>query len=254
VGSGLLTHKNGGVDRKLMASLAQQIFLLGKKGNAVVLVSSGAISAGMSVLNLKQRPTEQKALQACATIGQPRLMAAWNDVFKKHQLCAAQILLTSWDLDSRRLYENTRSTLKHLLSLGNCVPIFNENDALSFEELEMLNRFGDNDKLSAHVSILARAQQLVILSSIDGLRTRPDGTGELIHLVRKIDAKVMAYAGTTQSQRSVGGMISKLETAKLMMPQGIPLTIADGRAKNILLKIMNKELVGTHFIGQKVRI
>jgi glutamate 5-kinase len=254
VGSGLLTHRNGGVDRQLMAGLAAQISRLRQKGHAVVLVSSGAISAGMSALDLAKRPTERKALQACATIGQPRLMAAWNDVFKKHKLCAAQILLTSWDLDSRRLYDNTRATLKHLLSLGNCIPVFNENDALSFEEIEMLNRFGDNDKLSAHVSILAQATQLVILSSIDGLRTRPDGTGELIHLVREIDATVMGYAGTTQSQRSVGGMISKLETAQMMMSQGIPMAIADGRAKEILLKILAKERVGTHFIGKKGKL
>ncbi|NJK91649.1 MAG: glutamate 5-kinase [Blastochloris sp.] len=204
VGSGLLTHRNGGVDRGLMASLVNQIVFLKNQGVAVVLVSSGAISAGMSVLDLSKRPTEQKALQACATIGQPRLMEAWNAVLKKKGLCAAQILLTSWDLDSRKLYGNTQATLKHLLSLGNCVPVFNENDALSFEEIEMLNRFGDNDRLSAQVALLAGAQQLVILSSIDGLRTKPDGTGDLVHVVREIDATIMGYAGRTQSQRSVG--------------------------------------------------
>jgi glutamate 5-kinase len=251
VGSGLLTHRNGGVDRTLMAGLASQIARLHEQGIRVILVSSGAISAGMSALGLDKRPTVQKALQACATIGQPRLMAAWNEVFKKHHFHAAQILLTSWDLDSRKLYENTRTTLRHLLALGNCVPVFNENDALSFEELEMLNRFGDNDKLSAHVSVLAEAGQLVILSSIDGLRTRPDGTGDLVHVVQEINDEIMAYAGTTQSQRSVGGMISKLETAKFLMAQGIPLAIGDGRAKDILLKIMRKERVGTHFVARR---
>jgi len=251
VGSGLLTHRNGGVDRQLMAGLAAQIAELRQHHIAVILVSSGAISAGMSALNLEQRPVERKALQACATIGQPRLMAAWNDVLKKHQLCAAQILLTSWDLDSRKLYNNTQSTLQHLLSLGNCVPVFNENDALSFEEIEMLNRFGDNDKLSAHVALLAVADQLIILSGIDGLYTKPDGTGKLLHVVKEIDATIMSYAGTTQSQRSVGGMISKLETARLVMGQGIPLVIGNGRGKDILLKIMRKEKIGTHFIGKK---
>lgn len=251
VGSGLLTHRNGGVDRTLMAQLATQIAQLQKLNYSVILVSSGAISAGMSVLGLEERPTERKALQACATIGQPRLMAAWNDVFKKHQLYAAQILLTSWDLDSRKVYQNTQATLRHLVSLQNCVPVFNENDALSFEEIEMLNRFGDNDKLSAHVALLAGAHQLVILSGIDGLMTCPDGTGELIHIVREIDARIMGFAGKTQSQRSVGGMISKLETARFMMAEGIPLVIGNGRAKEILLKIQRKECVGTHFIGKK---
>jgi glutamate 5-kinase len=127
------------------------------------------------------------------------------------------------------------------------VPIFNENDALSFEEIEMLNRFGDNDRLSGHVAVLAGAQRLVILSGIDGLHTRPDGTGALVRRVKEIDERIRSYAGSTQSERSVGGMISKLETARMMFQENIPMWIANGREKDVLLKIAAGRSVGTCF-------
>ena len=251
VGSGLLTNKLGGVDRREIKNLASQIASLRRKGCRVIMVSSGAISAGMSVLQLGKRPTERHALQACASIGQPKLMEAYGQAFARHGMCVAQILVTSWDFDSRKLYANTQATLRHLLGLGNCVPIFNENDALSFEEIEMLNRFGDNDRLSAHVSVLSSAKRLVILSSIDGLRENPDGTGRLIRRVREIDDRIRSCAGQTQSERSVGGMISKLETARRMLEQRIPMVIADGREKDVLLKIHANQSVGTWFLAGK---
>ena len=247
VGSGLLTNARGGVDNRQIQNLASQIARLRRLGAPVIMVSSGAISAGMSALGLAKRPAERHALQACATIGQPKLMEAYDKAFRKHRMCVAQILVTSWDIDSRKVCDNTRATLGHLIGLGNCVPIFNENDALSFEEIEMLNRFGDNDKLSGHVAQLSGAGRLVILSSIDGLRTNPDGTGRLIRRVREIDDRIRSYAGQTRSERSVGGMISKLETARRMLDARIPMVIADGREKDVLLKIHRKEAVGTWF-------
>ncbi len=247
IGSGLLTNKNGGVDIPQMGSFADQIARLHRAGVRVVLVSSGAVSAGMSALQLNKRPTHLPTLQACASIGQPILMRAYDRAFHRHRMSVAQILLTYWDLDSRKLYENTRSTLQHLLDLKSCVPIFNENDAISFEELAMLNKFGDNDRLSGHVAILARAQRLIILSSIDGLYTHPDGTGRLIRRVREIDDRIRGFAGTTNSERSVGGMISKLETGRMMLEAGIPMWIANGREKDVLWKIHQKKPVGTHF-------
>jgi len=245
LGSGILTNSRGRVDMAQIKHLAIQVKALKAKGVDVILVSSGAVSAGMTVLGLDERPQERTALQACASIGQPLLMKSYEKEFSKAGLHTAQILLTYWDLDSRQLYKNTQVTV-------DCIPIVNENDALSFEEIEMLNRFGDNDRLSAHVAMLTKASTLVILSSIEGLYQNPDATGDLIPFVRKIDQSIRASAGTTQSQRSVGGMISKLETAKMMMDAGIPMFLADGRRKNILADLYAGEEIGTLFAKKKL--
>lgn len=253
LGSGILTNSRGGVDIAQIRHLAVQVKALKSAGADVILVSSGAVSAGMTVLGLEERPQKRTALQACASIGQPILMKSYEKEFSKNGLHTAQILLTYWDLDSRQLYKNTQATLEHLLSLENCVPIVNENDALSFEEIEMLNRFGDNDRLSAHVAMLAKASTLVILSSIDGLYQNPDATGELIPFVKKIDQSIEASAGTTRSQRSVGGMISKLETAKMMLDAGIPMLLANGRRKQVLTDLFAGKEIGTLFAKRKLR-
>ena len=228
-----------------MRDWAKQIATLRKSGHEVILVSSGAIRAGMQALGLRQRPTSRPEMQACATIGQPLLMKAYGGALAPHRILAAQILLTSWDLDSRRIYANTRATLQTLLKLKKCIPIFNENDALSFEEIALLNAFGDNDRLSAHVAILARADRLVILTDAPGLMNRPDGRGQLIRRVKKIDAKVLAYAGGAGSAGSVGGMLSKLEAARLALVRGIPVVIADGREANVLKKSVQRTPPGT---------
>ncbi|MBX2824440.1 MAG: glutamate 5-kinase [Gammaproteobacteria bacterium] len=251
LGSGILTNSRGGVDLAQIKHLAAQVKTLKAEGVDVILVSSGAVSAGMTVLGLDERPQERTALQACASIGQPVLMKSYEKEFSKAGLHSAQILLTYWDLDSRQLYKNTQATIEHLLELGTCVPIVNENDALSFEEIEMLNRFGDNDRLSAHVALLAKANALIILSSIDGLYENPDATGELIPFVKKIDSSIQASAGTTQSQRSVGGMISKLETARMMMDAGIPMILANGRRKQVLTDLFAGVEIGTLFAKKK---
>ncbi|MFQ3670398.1 MAG: glutamate 5-kinase [Verrucomicrobiia bacterium] len=250
LGSGLLTRE-GGIHLTQLNGIVGQLAELVGQGIEVVLVSSGAVSAGMSALKLAERPKEREALQACASIGQPLLMNAYERAFAARGLVTAQILITYWDLDSRALYANAQRTVEHLLRMGCCVPVFNENDALAFEEIEMLNRFGDNDRLSGHIAVLVGADQLVILSTIDGLRTRPDGTGTLIRDVAQIDKRIEGYAGTTQSQRSVGGMISKLETAKMMLAEGIPMVIADGRDPKILLKLAAGEREGTRFEKMK---
>ena len=252
LGSGILTNRRGGVDLAQIKHLASQVNVLKANGVDVILVSSGAVSAGMTVLGLEERPKQRTALQACASMGQPLLMKSYEKEFSKVGLHTAQILLTYWDLDSRQLYKNTQATMEHLLSLETCVPIVNENDALSFEEIEMLNRFGDNDRLSAHVAMLAKATRLVILSSIEGLYQNPDATGDLIPFVKQVDQRIEASAGTTQSQRSVGGMISKLETAKMMLEAGIPMILADGRRKQVLTDLHAGKEIGTLFAKRKL--
>ena len=243
IGTGVLTGSRGMIDRRQIDNIAQQIAQLNKLGFQVILVSSGAIGSGMGILGLESRPKDLSTLQACATIGQPLLMQAYNEALAPYGMFTGQFLVTSWDLDSRKMYENTKATLKKLISLGKCVPIFNENDAMSFDEIA----FGDNDRLSAHVTMLADAPLLVILSTIDGLRTHRDGSGKLIRRVRAINKKIEGYAGHTKNERSVGGMISKIQTAKMMMAHGIPMVIADGREPNVLVKILNGKRVGTWF-------
>ena len=245
IGSSLLAAGKGGLAHGQIRRWAKQIAALRRAGHEVILVSSGAIRAGMQALALRQRPTSRPEMQACATIGQPLLMKAYGVALAPYGFVVAQILLTSWDLDSRRIYANTRATLHTLLQLKKCVPIFNENDALSFEEIALLNAFGDNDRLSAHVAILARADRLVILTDAPGLMSQPDGSGQLIRRVKKIDAATLACAGGAGSVGSVGGMLSKLEAARLAMSRGIPVVIADGRETDVIRKSVLRVPPGT---------
>lgn len=245
IGSSLLASPAGGLAAARLRAWAGQIAQLRRAGHEVILVSSGAIRAGMQALKLKRRPSSRPDLQACATIGQPLLMRAYADALAPHRLLAAQILLTSWDLDSRHIYENTRATLETLLRQKRAVPIFNENDALSFEEIAVLNAFGDNDRLSAHVAILGKADRLVILTDAPGLMSRPDGGGTLIRRVRKIDDSVLAFAGGAGSAGSVGGMRSKLEAARITLARGVPVLIADGRRAKVLVDCVKASAPGT---------
>jgi len=246
LGTGILSDGNGQVDLGQIEQLAAQVVELRRLGHEVLVVSSGAVGCGMSLLGLKRRPTAMAELQACAALGQPRLMRLYDEAFGRSGTRVAQVLLTYLELDSRSLYGNIQRSVEHLLELRSVVPIFNENDVVSYDEL-IGARFGDNDQLSAHIAILARAERLIILSNIRGLATNSDGTGRLIRDVRKIDAKIQKLAGGTQSQTSVGGMISKFKAARLVNAAGIPMQIAHGRQKNVLVSICQGEAVGTIF-------
>ena len=243
LGTGILSTPEGRLDLAQIASLVAQVVALKKKGYEVILVSSGAVGGGMGLLGLSKRPTATQELQACAAIGQPQLMRIYEELLSKKGYHAAQILLTYFDLDSRSLYANAQKTMAHLLKLGTFIPIINENDVVSYEEI----KFGDNDKLSAHVAVLSGADRLIILSNIPGLTRSPDGKGIPIPHVPKVDASIEALAGKTASERSVGGMITKLEAAKLANAAGIPMQIAHGREKDILLKIARGRQIGTIF-------
>lgn len=246
LGTGILSDARGQVDLAQIEQLAAQVSELRKRGHEMLVVSSGAVGCGMSLLGLKKRPTVMAELQACASLGQPRLMRLYDEAFGRSGIRVAQVLITYLELDSRSLYRNIQRSVEHLFAHKNIVPIFNENDVVSYEELAGA-RFGDNDQLSAHVAILARAERLIILSNVRGLATNPDGTGRLIREVHKIDSKIEKLAGGTQSQTSVGGMISKLKAARLVNAAGIPMQIAHGREKNVLLSICQGESVGTIF-------
>jgi len=200
----------------------------------------------MGVLGYEKRPAELAELQACAAVGQSRLMATYEKLFAQFGLHVAQVLLTHDDLEHHERHLNARNTLVTLLG-GGVVPIINENDAISFTEL----KFGDNDRLSALVASLLPADLLVILTSVDGVIEnfgRPNP--KTIPTVEHIDAAVEKIAGGTDSATAVGGMASKIQAAKVAVRSGIPLMIASGKKKNTLARIMAGEEEGTLFVPQ----
>ena len=209
-----------------------------RAGHQVILVSSGAIAAGMTEMNLLKRPTDTAGQQACATVGQIQLMSEYQRRFRRHGLLCAQLLLTYWDIDSRSSSNNASATLERLLSQGKFVPIINENDAISTEEIKV----GDNDRLSAHVAGLARATRLVILSNVDGML---DESKRVISRITRLTPELEALATGTGSQRSVGGMVTKLLAARLAAEHGIPTIIANGRNPRILPEIASGRFTGT---------
>jgi glutamate 5-kinase len=253
LGTGILTTAQGQIDIPQVEQFATQIAELRRRGTEVLVVSSGAVGCGMGLLGLKKRPSAMDEVQACAALGQPRLMRLYDEAFGRHGIRVAQVLVTYLDMDSRALYTNIQRTVERLFSHQNVVPIFNENDVVSYEEL-VGARFGDNDQLSAHIAVLARASRLIILSNIRGLATKPDGSGRLIRDVHGVDAKIEKLAGGTRSQTSVGGMVSKLKAAKVVNGAGIPMQIANGRQKDVLLSICQGEQVGTMFHAEERRI
>ncbi|MDR2845540.1 MAG: glutamate 5-kinase [Puniceicoccales bacterium] len=243
LGTGLLTRKNGDIDSRQIGLLVAQFAALTAAHYEIVVVSSGAISAGMTAMRLTQRPQTTTGLQACATIGQIELMSEYQRHLRKHDLLCAQLLLTHANLDSRSCCRNATRTLEHLLGQRRFLPIINENDAIASEEIKV----GDNDRLSAHVATLVQAEKLIILSSIDGLLTALDGTGKIIPRVTAIDDKLRQLATGTTSQRNVGGMATKLLAAEIAATTGTETIIANGRAPDILLNIAAKKFIGTTF-------
>jgi glutamate 5-kinase len=243
LGTGLLTRPNGETDRRQIGLLVGQIAALVAAGHEIILVSSGAISAGMTVLGLAARPRVTAELQACATIGQIELMAEYQRHLRKHGFFAAQLLLTHANLDSRSCCLHATHTLEHLLAQKNVLPIINENDAIASDEIKV----GDNDRLSAYVLTLVHARRLVILSSVDGLMTSSDGTGKLIPRVREVDDSLRQLATGTATQRNVGGMATKLLAAEIAAAAGAETIIANGRTPGILLNIASGKFTGTTF-------
>lgn len=231
-------------DFSSLFEIVRQITQLVNEGKEVVVISSGAIALGMSVMNLESRPKEVSWLQALAAIGQNELMDVYRDLFKKHNLNCSQVLLTWDDFDSRPRYLNAKNTLLTLLKLGS-VPVINENDTISTDEI----RFGDNDRLSALVSTLINADLLIILSDVDGLLDKDKKT--VIKIVDEITPQIKSLALPTNRKTSVGGMITKIEAAKISVDSGIPCVIANGRRKDIIINTIDKpQNYGTLFVSK----
>ncbi|HUT31937.1 MAG TPA: glutamate 5-kinase [Planctomycetota bacterium] len=250
VGSNVLTSKTGALDRRRVRHLAEQVSTLCDAGKEVIVVSSGAIAAGVGELGLPGRPKTMPELQAAAAVGQGRLIRAYNESFRRHGRCVGQVLLTREDMEDRARFLNTRNTLRALLDLG-CVPIINENDSVSVEEI----RYGDNDFLAAHLATLILADLLVILSTVDGLfETDAAGRPRLVGLVEKVSEEVVALDTGETSARGTGGMGSKLRAAAMTTRAGVPVVVAGGRRSNILARVVAGENVGTLFLPASRRM
>ena len=232
IGSSLLYSQKAKLDCGLINEITGQISDLISRGKEIVIVSSGAIAMGMSVLKLESRPKELSSLQAAAAIGQHELMQVYRSFFQKRFLNCAQLLLTWEDFKERKRYLNAKNTLLTLLKL-NSIPIINENDTVSTDEI----KFGDNDRLSALVSTMIPADILVILSDVDGLL---DKSKTVINIVDEITPQIRELACPTNKKNCVGGMITKIEAAKIAMDAGIPCVIANGRRKDIILNVLKE--------------
>ncbi len=249
VGTRVLTHADGRLDHRRVAHLAEQIHRVVETGRKVVLVSSGAVGAGMSRLGLRERPIDVARLQAVAAIGQSMLVEAYERALHDFGRHAAQILLTTDDLNHRTRYLNARNTILTILGFG-AVPIVNENDSISVDELQ--TTFGDNDRLAAIVTNLIQAPLLVLLSDVDGLYNGdPTAAGsEVIPTVRCLDRAVFELVRDHTGGLSRGGMASKLEAARQATAAGETVLIAGGRVENVLPRILDGEVLGTLFLAQ----
>ena len=241
-GSGILARRDGsGLDSGQFARLTTQVARLVARGHECLIVTSGAVAAGLGVLGLKERPADLASLQACAAVGQSKLMQLYETMFARHELHVAQLLVTHGDIDSRTRGANVKLTLDRLLASG-IVPVINENDSVAVEEL----KFGDNDRLSAEVAMLARADLLILLTSVDGLL---DARGRVVPVVDDVDA-VAKLADGSRGKFSVGGMASKLQAVKAAVEAGIPTVIANGRKPAQIATIAAGKQTGTRFVAK----
>jgi len=243
IGTSSITRETGQIDDDAVERLCDGMAALRADGHEPVLVSSGAIAAGMPALGITRRPSDVELLQAVAAVGQPRLMERFSAVLGRHGIVAGQVLLTPGDFGARSQYLHARSTLRRLLGLG-VLPVVNENDTVADDEI----RFGDNDRMAALVAQMVGADVLVMLTDQAGLYTadpRLDAEASLIEEIREVDAALEAVAGSGGTARGSGGMASKLAAAKIAAWSGVSVVIADARAPLVLRETVAGRPVGT---------
>lgn len=253
VGTSTLTHETGRMNLLRMDRLSMMISELINQGHEVVLVSSGAIGVGMGKLNLKERPRMMGIKQALAAIGQCELMNIYSKMFSAYNQIVAQILLTKIDIDDELKRKNIVNTFDHLLE-QRVLPVVNENDTVSTDEVTALDHFGDNDTLSAVVAQLIHADLLIIMTDTDGFyngnpKERMDC--ELIDTVTELTEELRHYAGGEGSNLGTGGMITKLNAADIATNSGIHMVLANGEDPCIVFNILSGDKVGTLFVGKK---
>ncbi|MCX7927106.1 MAG: glutamate 5-kinase [Candidatus Omnitrophica bacterium] len=245
IGSSIFFDDKGNFAGEVLDSFARQISILHNRKYHFLIVSSGAIALGMSILGLHSRPKELSQLQAAAAIGQNQLMSLYSNSFKKFGLLCGQVLLTWDDFTQRKRYLNAKNTLEALLAFK-IIPIINENDTVSTEEI----KFGDNDQLSGLVATLIGAELLIILSDVDGLFDKDKKT--VIRRVSTITPEIMSLASSTTKKTSVGGMATKLKAAKIATDSGIGCVIASGKFPDVLLRLAeDNTAIGTYFVPKQ---
>lgn len=253
VGTSTLTNEMGKSDLRAFDRLACVLSDIQNMGYEVILVSSGAIAVGTNKLHMKERPSSMRMKQAAAAVGQCSIMFLYDKFFNDYDKTIAQILLNAEDMEQEEKKDNQINTFNALLEMG-IIPVVNENDSVSYTEIESEDRlFGDNDMLSAVVAVLCRTKQLIILSDINGLydadpRLYPNAN--LISRIEKIDKTVYALAGGAGSRRGTGGMKTKLRAAELATAQGIDTVITNGKAPEVFYEIVKGNKAGTLFVGK----
>jgi len=238
VGTGVLTQENGTLDGASLVRLVTAVSALQSSGVSCVLVSSGAVGAGVSALKLEAYPEDVESRQAAAAVGQARLMQRYHTLFDQFGLNVAQLLLTGGDLEDNE--ERILATLHRLICDATIIPIINENDSVAIEEL----RVGDNDMLSAKVARILNASQLILLTTVDGLMP-PEG-GEIIEYVEDV-TEVFNYARNESGKFSIGGMASKLKAVHYATDGGVPVIVANGRRPEQLIELVQGQGRGTRF-------
>jgi glutamate 5-kinase len=242
--------KNGAVNAAYVRKVAKQVAQLKGEGREVLIVSSGAIGMGIGRFGI-ERARDIKMRQACAAVGQPLLIYEYHKAFSRHDVIVAQVLLTAGVLNNRKTYLNLRNSIEKLLKLG-VVPIINENDSISTEEIA--SAFGDNDRLSAYVASKVDADLLIMLSDIDALYDkdpRKNKDAKPIDSVYEITDDIIANAGGAGTAFAKGGMRTKLEAAKIASNAGCRMVLADGQVKDVIVRIMAAEQIGTVFMPKR---
>ena len=255
VGSSSLTHpESGKLDLIKLEVLVRQLADLRNSGKDVVLVTSGAIMVGRTALGFQEKPEDVREKQACAAVGQARLMMMYQKLFAEYNQTCGQILITKDLILNETSWENAKNTFRELLDLG-VIPVVNENDSVATSEIESLTVFGDNDTLSAVVANLVDADLLILLSDIDGLYSsdpHQDENAEFINIVENLDEQILAMGkSTTGSTAGTGGMATKLSAARIAMGSGIDMIIGSGEDFHIIHDILAGEEIGTMFVGKK---
>ncbi|MBQ8918301.1 MAG: glutamate 5-kinase [Oscillospiraceae bacterium] len=245
VGSSTLTHPSGGINLRRMDELVKVLADIKNSGREIILVSSGAVAAGVGKLGLGSRPADIPGKQACAAVGQSELMYLYDKGFGEYNHSIGQVLLTYDAIEHSDRRRNIHNTFERLLEMG-VIPIVNENDTVSVDEIKI----GDNDTLSAEVAILTGSDVLIIFSDIDGLYTanpadHPDA--RLVPLVTKVDENLMSTAGGAGSNRGTGGMQTKLTAARRAGSEGIDMAILNGSRPHLLYDLLEGKEVGTRF-------
>ena len=246
VGTSSLTNSEGHIKTEVIQVVSQQLAAARAQGHEVLLVTSGAVASGVAGLGLAERPSDVLSLQALSAVGQPQLMAAYNNALKQFSLVGAQVLLVPHDFVDRQQYLHARDTIGRLLELG-CVPIINENDAIANNEI----RYGDNDHLAALLAHLVSADMLVLLTDTAGLYTsdpRTNSDATVISVVAADDPLLSVSASGAGSDRGSGGMASKMAAARIASWSGVTAVIAAAESGSAVMAAINGDAVGTRFL------